>query len=315
MGEARMDTRRIGRLEVSVVGVGCNNFGRRVDQARTTEVVLAALDAGVNFFDTADVYGATLSEEYLGVALASRRDEAIIATKFGNAIDAARSGAKPDYVIRACEDSLRRLRTDHIDLYQLHTPDPTTPLSDTLGALQTLIDQGKVLEIGCSNFDTALLAEAHGLAVAGAPAFKSVQNRYSLLQRDDEAGVLPWCEQTGTAYLPFFPLAQGLLTGKYRRGAALPDGRVAQMDEARRAETLSDERLTIVEGLLAFAESKNHSLLELAIAATLAQPAIASCIAGATAPDQVRANAAAAGWVLSPDELATIDTIAPPPPK
>jgi aryl-alcohol dehydrogenase-like predicted oxidoreductase len=219
-----MDRRRIGSLDVSVIGLGCNNFGRRLDASATEKVVHAAIDEGINLFDTADVYGGTKSEEFLGLALEKRRNNVLIATKFGMAVDDARKGAKPEYVARAAEDSLRRLRTDHIDLYQLHTPDPAVPIADTLGALDRLVKAGKVREIGCSNFSVDQLREADAAPPAGARKFASVQNEYSLLNRRRGREVLPECAPLGMAFIPFFPLASGLLTGKYRKGQPAPAG-------------------------------------------------------------------------------------------
>jgi len=304
-----METRAIGSLKVSLVGLGGNNFGWRVDAAGTEAVVKAALDAGITLFDTADSYGGTKSEEYLGRALGSRRGEAIIATKFGSEIDALRRGARPEYVRQAVEASLQRLGTDYIDLYQLHRPDHHVPIEETLGALGELVQAGKVREIGCSNFSAAQLREAEEAAVrAGIVRFVSVQNEYNLFERSPERDVLPECERLGLAFLPFFPLASGLLTGKYRHGQAPPAGsRLA----TRGAEALSGKRLEQVEKLIAFAESRGHTLLELAVSWLLSRPAVASVIAGATAPEQVRANAAAAGWRLTRAELAEIDRLAP----
>ena len=217
-----MKTRPIGLLNVSIVGLGCNNFGGRLAGYEESErVIHAALDAGINFFDTADIYGNTKSEEYLGRALKDRRGEAIIATKFGNKIDDERKGAAPDYVKRAAEDSLRRLGVDVIDLYQLHRPDPDTPIADTIGALQQLVAEGKVREIGCSNFSVEQLREAEAAAGSG-PRFVSVQNYYNLIASEPEKPVLEECARTETAYLPFFPLAMGLFTGKYRLGQPRP---------------------------------------------------------------------------------------------
>ena len=307
-----MDTRRIGSLEVTVAGLGCNNFGGRLDADRTAQVVHAALEAGINFFDTADIYGGTKSEEFLGRALGSRRDEVVIATKFGGRIDEERKGAKPDYIRRAAEDSLHRLGTDRIDLYQLHMPDPEVPIADTLGALDELVRAGKVREIGCSNFSVDQLRAAEAAVRPGAARFVSVQNQYSLLHRDPERDVLPECERAGIAFLPYFPLASGLLTGKYRRGQPAPEG--SRLGSGgRSAEMLSDQNLSRVEALLQFATSRGHTLLELAVSWLLTRPAVASVIAGATSPQQVRANAAAAGWRLTGAELAEIDTIVPPP--
>src|SRR5882757_6201063 len=250
MENQHMEKRRIGSLEVSVVGLGCNNFGRRIDEPASARVVHAALDAGVNFFDTADIYGSTRSEEFLGRALAGRRGQAIIATKFGMAVDEQRQGAKPDYVRRAVEDSLRRLGTDRIDLYQLHKPDPATPIADTLEALDGLVRAGKVREIGCSNFSATQLREAQQAVQAGAACFVSVQNEYSLLHREPEAEMLPECASLGLAFLPYFPLKNGLLTGKYVKGVAPPKGtRMQTMSWA--ASGLTEKNLAIVEGLRA----------------------------------------------------------------
>jgi aryl-alcohol dehydrogenase-like predicted oxidoreductase len=306
-----VETRRIGALEVSVVGLGCNNFGWRLDAVQSAAVVHAALDAGITFFDTADVYGGTKSEEFLGKALGPRRDEVVIATKFGSRLDEHRRGARPEYVRQAAEASLRRLRTDRIDLYQLHWPDPEVPIADTLGALDQLVRAGKVREIGCSNFSVQQIREAEA-AVRGGPArFVSVQNEYSLLHRDPERDVLPECARLGLAFLPYFPLASGLLTGKYRRGRAAPSGtRIA--DGGWAGELLTDQNLALVDTLDQFARSRGRTLLELAVSWLLAQPAVASVIAGATAPEQVRANTAAAGWKLTPAELAQIDAIVAP---
>jgi aryl-alcohol dehydrogenase-like predicted oxidoreductase len=207
---------------VSEVGLGCNSFGRRLDSDATSAVVDAALDAGITFFDTADVYGGTRSEECLGRALGRRRDEVVVATKFGSAVDEQRKGARPEYVRQAAEDSLRRLGTERIDLYQLHNPDPQVPIEDTLGALDELVRAGKVREIGCSNFSAEQLRAAEGAAHDGAARFVSVQNEYSLLHREPERDVLPESERAGLAFIPYFPLANGLLTGKYRQGQHAP---------------------------------------------------------------------------------------------
>jgi aryl-alcohol dehydrogenase-like predicted oxidoreductase len=298
-----MKTRRIGSLEVTIVGLGCNNFGRRLDEAATARVVHAALDAGVTFFDTADMYGGTNSEVFLGRALRPHRDRAIVATKFGWEIDAERRGARPEYVRRAVDDSLRRLGMDRIDLYQLHKPDPAVPIADTLGALDALVRAGKVREIGCSNFSVPQLIEADDVARrTGGARFVSVQNEYSMLKREPEKGVLDTCERLGLAFLPYFPLASGLLSGKYRRSQPLPTGaRITQMP--------GDETLTVIERLVAFAEKHRHSLLDLAFAWLLAKPAIASVIAGATKAEQVAANVRAGEWRLSPQELEEVDAL------
>ncbi len=307
-----MRTRTIGSLEVSIVGLGCNNFGGRLDYDGTAAVVRGAIDAGITLFDTADIYGGTKSEEFLGRAFGARRDEIILATKFGMQVDAERKGAKPDYVHRALEDSLRRLQTDHIDLYQLHAPDADTPIAGTLRALDECVRAGKVREIGCSNFTVAQLQEAETAAPPGSAHFVSVQNQYSLLHRDVEQEVLPECERAGLSFLPYFPLASGVLTGKYRRGEPPPAG--ARLSGVKQNEgPLADDKLAVVERLAAFAESRGRSMVELAIAWIAAHPPVASVIAGATSPDQVRANVAAADWALGDDDLAQIDTLLRPP--
>ena len=304
--------RNIGSLEVSVVGLGCNNFGGRIDADRTAAVVATALEEGITYFDTADIYGGTRSEELLGSALGRRRDQVVVATKFGMPIDADHTGAKPDYVRRALEDSLRRLGTDHVDLYQLHQPDPETPIADTLEALDELVQAGKIREIGCSNFSAAQIREAEAAVREGAARFVSVQNEYNLLKREVELDVLHECESLGLAFIPYYPLASGVLTGKYRRGEPPPPGtRLAGMAGARTETLLSDETFRVVENFEAFAIRCGHSLLELAFAWLIARPVVASVIAGATTPEQVRANARASNWRLTGSELAEIDKLAP----
>jgi aryl-alcohol dehydrogenase-like predicted oxidoreductase len=304
-----METRTLGSLQVSVVGVGCNNFGSRLDQAGTTNVVLAALDAGITFFDTADIYGATKSEAMLGVALGARRDEAIIASKFGMPIDDTHFGASPAYVKSACEDSLRRLGTDHLDLYQLHYPDDTVAIADTLGALRELVDAGKVREIGCSNLSVAQLNEAKSAAGDG-PAFVSVQNQYSLLEREPERdGVLEACTALGIGFLPFYPLANGLLTGKVRPGQPLPEeSRLAKMTPERSVHWLGDDLQAKVAALLDFATSIDVPILSLAFSWLLSHDAVSSVIAGASNADQVRANANAVR-TLNPDVIARLNEL------
>jgi aryl-alcohol dehydrogenase-like predicted oxidoreductase len=302
-----MKTRRIGTLTVSVVGLGCNNFGMTIDERQSADVVHAALDAGINFFDTADMYGGTDSERFLGKALAKRRHEAVIATKFGmRASSEFAGGARPDYVTRAAEASLRRLNVERIDLYQLHKPDPSVPIADTLAAMNDLVKAGKVREIGCSNFSVAQLRDAEAAVKAGAAKFVSVQNEYSLLHREPEKDVIPECERLGLAFLPYFPLASGLLSGKYRKGIAAPKGTRMQMAWA--ASGMTDNRMSTVESLRDIAERRGHSLLELAFSWLLRSDVVASVIAGATKPEQIRANAAAADWELSKEELAAIDS-------
>jgi aryl-alcohol dehydrogenase-like predicted oxidoreductase len=309
-----MIKRPLGSLSVSLVGLGCNNFGIRLDQARTTRVVHAALDAGIDFFDTADVYGGARSEELLGKALGARRSSVIIATKFGIPLDDQRKGgARPEYIRSAARESLKRLGTDYIDLYQLHRPDPDVPIADTLGALGELVSAGLVREIGCSNFSVEQLHQAADTAPAArSPRFASVQNEYSLLQREPERGVLGACAELGAAFLPYFPLASGLLSGKYAKGQPEPTNtRLSGADSPLRARFLSEDKVARAEALQRFAEARGHSLLELAFSWLAAQRPIASVIAGATTDEQVRANAAAVGWKLSTDELAEIDRLAP----
>ncbi|MHB8219992.1 MAG: aldo/keto reductase [Acidimicrobiales bacterium] len=309
-----MDTRRIGSLEVSVVGLGCNNFGGRLDQDRTTAVVDAALDAGVTFFDTADIYGGTHSEEYLGRALGSRRDDVVVATKFGVPYEGHEGGAAPAYVRRAVHDSLRRLGTDRIDLYQIHFPDAKTPIADTLGALGDLVAEGVVREVGCSNVTADQLREAAEAAPGAGARFVSVQNHYSLLHREPEGpgGVLEACGDLDVALLPYYPLANGLLTGKYRPGQPPPEGsRIAGMPSERTADLLSGPTLAAVDALTRVADGGTCSLLELAVGWLLSRPEVASVISGATTPDQVRANAAAGDVALGPDLVARADLVAP----
>ncbi|MDE3008762.1 MAG: aldo/keto reductase [Acidobacteriota bacterium] len=290
-----MEQRPLGSLQVSVVGLGCNNFGLRLDEAATRGVVDAALDAGVNFFDTADVYGGEQSEVLLGRALGSRRSEVVIATKFGMPLDDARFGAKPAYVKSACAASLRRLGTDYLDLYQLHYPDETVPIEETLGALRELVDAGYVREIGCSNLNPEQLRAARAAAGDG-PAFISVQNQYSLLAREPERdGVLETCRDLDLGFLPFYPLANGLLTGKVRPGEAAPEGtRLATMAPERRAHWWSDALLEKVGSLLDYATSIDTPILTLAFSWLLSHPEVRSVIAGASSGEQIRANVAAA---------------------
>ena len=304
----RLPTHRIGSLEVPVVGLGCNNFGSRIDEGATRSVVDAALDVGVTFFDTADIYGGTQSETFLGRILEGRREKVVLATKFGMEVDRTRRGAAPAYVRRALGDSLRRLRTDRIDLYQLHEPDPATPIADTLEALDGLVREGKIREIGCSNFSGAQLLEASAAVEDGAARFVSVQNELNLLDREDEHDALPVAEQLGLAYIPYFPLANGLLTGKYRPGV-VPEG--SRLARSRRAEQLLTEgTFAHLDALERFAAERGHSILELAIGWLLAHAPVASVIAGATTAEQVRANAAAAGWTLTGDELEDVARLA-----
>lgn len=307
-----MDLRKIGELEVSIAGLGCNNFGLRIDEDATRAVVDAAVDVGINFFDTADLYGGTKSEEVLGRAFGARRDDVVIATKFGMLKppeDSGLTGGSPRWVTRACDDSLRRLGTDRIDLYWLHGPDAETPIGDTLEALDGLVRNGKVREIGCSNFSAAQLDEADAAAKErGLRPFVTVQNDYSLLQREPENAVLGACARLDMSFVPYFPLASGLLTGKYKRGEPPPEGtRLAQWGAP------TDEKMAVVDRLRAFAEGHGHTLHELALSWLAMKPEVASVIAGATKPEQVRANAAATtAWTLSDEELAELDAITNP---
>jgi aryl-alcohol dehydrogenase-like predicted oxidoreductase len=305
-----MDKRKIGSLKVSVVGLGCNNFGWRIDAAATARVVDAALDAGIDFLDTADTYDKGNSEQFLAQALRGRWDRVVIATKFGSKMDEERQGAKPEYIRRAVEDSLRRLGTDRIDLYQLHKPDPKTPIGDTLEALDRLVKSGKVREIGCSNFSVEQLREAEAAVKDGAARFVSVQNEYSLLHREPEKDVLPECVRRRLAFLPYFPLANGLLSGKYRRGEALPAG--SRGESGWGPKVFTEENLEIADNLRQFAEARGRSLLELAFSWLLSRPAVASVIAGAKSPEQAAANARAAQWRLTEKELVEVDRLLAP---
>ncbi len=306
-----METRTIGSLKVSVVGLGCNNFGMRIGRKETAAVVDAALEAGINFFDTADIYGGAKSETYLGAALGARRDDIVLATKFGAPYEGHEGGASAAYVRRAVEDSLTRLGTDRIDLYQLHFPDQKTPIAETLGALAELVAEGKIRELGCSNFTAAMLEEAAAATPAGRPGFVSVQNQYNILYREPEDEVLDYCELNGVAFLPFFPLASGLLSGKYRPGEPPPEGtRLAAMGD-RASSQLTEERLATVAALDELARHHDHSVLDLAFGWLLSRPAVASVIAGATRPEQVAANVAAGEWRPGEDVLAQVDALAP----
>ena len=302
-----MQKRKIGSLDVSVVGLGCNNFGMRIDEVRTQEVIDTALSVGVNFFDTADMYANGQSEQLIGKILGARGSEVIIATKFGNNMPGQGSGARPEYVKKAFAASLTRLRTDYVDLYQQHVPDPDVPIAETLGALDELVKSGAVREIGCSNFSVEQLREADETARRlGTARFVSVQNEFSLLHRDPEEGVLNECARIGMGFLPYFPLMSGLLTGKYRKGRPIPEGtRVSSYE--RYAKLLTDENLGTVERLIDYAEERGHTILELAISWLLAHGPVASVIAGATSGNQVRANVNAAVWELTPSELEQID--------
>jgi len=311
-----VETRRLGHsgLKVSEVGLGCNNFGGRVDEAGTREVVAAAIDQGITLFDTADVYGKTRSEQFLGAALAGRRQDVVIATKFGMPISdlAHQRGASRRWIMSAVEGSLRRLDTDYIDLYQLHFPDVDTPIEETLRTLDDLVSHGKVRYIGCSNFASGQIEEADRAARnAGYVRFVTAQNHYSLLDRHIEPEIVPACDRLGLSVLPYFPLASGMLTGKYRRGEPPPsDSRLANI--GRRAEAaLSEHNFDLVEAFTDFAKARGHSILDLAFGFLLTRPSVGSVIAGATSPAQVESNVAAGkAWRLSAAELAEVDGIA-----
>ena len=304
-----MQTRTIGSLTVSEVGIGCNNFGARLDQDQTTAVVVGALDAGVNFFDTADIYGGLESEIMLGKALGSRRDEAVIATKCGVKYDQSGFDLSPVYITWAVEQSLQRLGTDRIDLLQVHYPDDATPIEETMGALQALVADGKVREIGCSNFSLDQLRAAHAAAGNG-PAFASVQSQYSLLYRAPETdGVLAFCEETGTAFLPYYPLANGLLTGKVQPGQPIPEGtRLSLMSPDRAAHWTGDALLGRVGDLLNHADEIEIPILTLAFSWLLSHGPVASVIAGASSPEQVRANVKAV-QELTNEQIALLNVI------
>jgi aryl-alcohol dehydrogenase-like predicted oxidoreductase len=290
-------------LRVSRVGLGCNNFGGRIGFEETAAVVEAALEAGITSFDTAAVYGNEGgSERFLGELLEGRREDVVLATKFAWAGDPGQASA--DNVRRSIAESLERLRTDRVDLYYLHRPDPETPIAETLGALDELVREGAVRAIGCSNFSAEQLCEAEDTArELGAARFTVLQNQYSLLERGDDAELLPLCRRLAVAYVPYFPLASGLLTGKYRRGEPAPEG------TRMHGREIEDERLARVERLTAWAEERGHTILELAVSALASTPGVTSIIAGATKPEQVRANAAAAGWELSEAELGVLARI------
>ena len=298
-----------GAPRVSLVGLGCNNFGMRVDEAGTRAVVHRALDEGINFFDTADIYGEGHSEEFLGRALGKRRKDIVLGTKFGYSVDASK-----DNVMRSVERSLKRLGTDVIDLYTVHNPDPDTPIDETLEAMDGLVRAGKVRHIGCSNFSGAQLDEALGAAKEkGRAPFVAAQNRLSLLRREAEDDIAAACRERGVGLVPFFPLESGMLTGKYRRGDAPDAGhRLAKIKDLA-DEALTDDNFAIVEALAGFAESRGRTLLELAMSWLAAKPEVVSVIAGATTPEQVTQNAAAAEWRLADDELAEIDRLSARP--
>lgn len=301
-------------MKVSVVGIGCNNFGRRCDQQTTSEVVDAAIDLGVNFFDTADMYGPRgLSEEFLGNALAKKdRASIVIATKFANPMGDSEheKGASRRYIMSAVEKSLKRLKTDYIDLYQQHVPDPSTPIEETLRALDDLVSQGKVRYIGNSNFSGWQLADADWTAESrNLNKFVTAQNLYSLMDRRLEQEVIPACKRFNIGLLPYFPLASGLLTGKYTRGKSAPEGTRLAMWGERGQAALSEDNFDKVEKLNEFAAGQGHSILELAFGWLITKPYISSVIAGATSAAQVQSNVEASGWELTEEEMSTVNKI------
>jgi aryl-alcohol dehydrogenase-like predicted oxidoreductase len=311
-----MDYRRLGDsgLKVSEIGLGCNNFGMRIDQAATNAVIDAAIEHGVTFMDTADVYGGRgKSEEMMGVALKGKRDKVVLATKF-----AAPMGDGPDkrggsrrYIMEAVEASLKRLQTDYIDLYQMHQPDRDTPIEETLSALDDLVTQGKVRYIGNSNFTGWMIADADWTSKSERfNRFVSAQNNYSLLERRVEHEVTPACSQFGLGMLPYFPLASGMLTGKYKRGEAPADGTRMAAWGARAQAALSDKNFDKVEALEGWAAERGHTMLELAFAWLLGHPVVSSVIAGATKPEQIASNAATAAWKLTPQEVEEVTKLA-----
>ena len=314
-----MKYRRLGNsgLQVSLAGLGTNNFGGRLDYEGTASVVDAAIDAGINFFDTADIYGGGLSEEYLGRALGSRREDVLIATKFAMPMGEGpfTRGGSRHYIERAVAASLRRLGTDYIDVYQMHQPDADTPIEETLEALTDLVHRGVVRYIGHSNFSGWQIANADWAARSkGLARFVSAQNEWSLLERKVEPEIMPACREFGLGQLPFFPLASGFLTGKYRRGESLPEGtRLAGWQKAMPARIdalTADANFDLLEALEGYAEERGHTILDLALCWLASDPAVSSVIAGATKPEQIEANVAAThAWELSAEEFAEVDAL------
>jgi aryl-alcohol dehydrogenase-like predicted oxidoreductase len=319
-----MKTRRIGSLEVSVVGFGANNFtsffGNKYEEADAARLIDAVLDAGINLIDTAEEYstltqfGDGQSEQLLGAVLGSRRDDVVIATKFTPQVASAPEERGAKRVIKAVEASLKRLRTDRIDLYQQHFADPDTPIDELLEALDRLVRDGKVREIGCCNFSGAMIDDAMAASDRlGLARYASVQSQYNILDRPNEAGAIEATQRHGLMLLPYFPLASGVLTGKYKRGQGAPAGSRFEADTPvnsyLRGRQLSDERIATVERLDAFAQDRGHTLVELAFSWLASQPFVASVIAGATSPEQIRANAAAANWDLTPEDFAAVAAI------
>jgi aryl-alcohol dehydrogenase-like predicted oxidoreductase len=312
-----MEFRRVGAsgLEVSVVGLGCNNFGRRLNAAGSERVVHAAIDAGITFFDTADVYGPGLSEEYLGAALKGKRNDVVVATKFRSPMGDTPydQGGSRRYINRAIESSLKRLGTDYVDLYQMHAPDVATPIEETLSALDDLVHAGKVRYIGSSNFSGWQIADADWTSrVNHLSRFISAQNHYSLLERGAEREVTPACRRFGIGLIPYFPLASGMLTGKYKRGEPPPAGtRLAGSPSPGRF--MNDAGFDIVERLESFAAERGVAMLDVAFGRLLAQAQVCSVIAGATKPEQITANVAAGAWGPTFEDIDAIDKLAPAP--
>ena len=306
-----MQYRQLGAsgLQVSAIGLGANNFGRRVDAAGTEKVVHAALDAGVNMIDTSNSYGDGLSEDFIGRALNGRRHEAVIATKVSSRVADGpnNAGNSRKHIYDQVDISLRKLRTDYIDLYQIHWWDPNTPIEETLRALDDLVRAGKIRYAGCSNFAAWQVCESHWTArTLGVSGFVSMQPHYSMLYRKPEEEMIPFCEKYGIGILPYYPLENGFLTGKYRRGQPAPDGtRLSENDRG----ALTSDNFDILEGLEAFASERGHTILELAFAWLLASPMVSSVIAGATRPEQVQANSAAAGWALTTEDMEEVNSI------
>ena len=308
-----MEERNIGQsgLRVSVVGLGCNNFGGRIDLEATRAVVHKAFDLGITLFDTADVYGNRGgSERFLGEILGEMRDQIVLATKFAIPMDddGRRKGASRSYIFKAALDSLKRLKTDYIDLYQLHRPDPLTPIEETLSALSDLVRRGMVRYVGCSNLPAWQVVEAQLIAKSmGLEAFISCQDEYSLLVRDAERDLIPMARKYGVGLLPYFPLASGLLSGKYRKDQPLPEG--ARLSANPQNQYFTERNWGIVESLIAFSEARGHTILELALSWLAAQPVVPSVIAGATRPEQLEQNVKGVSWTLSKEELEEIDQI------
>ncbi len=311
-----MEYRTLGNsgLKVSVTGLGCNNFGMKIDAGQTAEVVNKAIEVGINFFDTADIYGGTKSEEFLGAALGAKRRDVVVATKFSSPLGGdtpLKRGGSRRWIMQAVEDSLRRLGTDYIDLYQYHFPDADTPIEETLRALDDLVRHGKVRYIGCSNMAGWQVVEAEWTARTEHLArFVTAQNEYSLLNRGVEAELVPACRQYAIGLLPYFPLASGFLTGKYHRGEAPPQGSRLALWGPRGQAVMSDANFAVLQRLESFAKERGRSVLELAFGWLLGHGHVPSVIAGATTADQVEQNAKASEWRLSPEEMAQVDELA-----